>query len=75
MASILLVGRDARGIEAAHQRSHAGAHDEVDGNAELFQYLEHADVRHPPGAAAGEDEADFGTAGYLVERRRVFRPA
>ena len=46
------------------QRAHAGAGDEVDGDAKLLQDLENADMRNPAGPAAGEDETYLGAAGY-----------
>src|SRR5690606_13624100 len=43
-------------------RAHAGAGDAVDRYAQLLEDLQDADVRRAAGAAAGEREADAGSA-------------
>ena len=42
-----LVRREPRGVEAADDRSHAGAGDVVDRDAQLLEHPEHADVSAP----------------------------
>ena len=65
-----LVRRHAARVEAADDRAHRRGRDEVDRHAHFVQYLEHADVREPPGAAARQHEADLGAR---LRGRRVRR--
>ena len=53
-----LVRRHARGIETADHGAHAGARDGVDRDAQLLERLQHADMREPARAAAGQHEPD-----------------
>ena len=54
-----LVRRHAGGIRAADEAAHAGAGDEIDGDAMFFEPAEHADVGEAAGAAAAERDADL----------------
>ena len=53
--------RNSRGVAGADQRTHAGAGDAVDGDAQLLQHLQHADVRPTPGAATRKHQANART--------------
>ena len=55
-----LVGGVAQGIEAADDGAHAGAHDVIDGEADLLDVFQHADMGGAFGAAAAEDQAYLG---------------
>lgn len=55
-----LVGRIAQGVEAADDGAHAGAHDIVDGEADLLDVFQDADVGGAFGAATAEDQAYLG---------------
>ena len=59
--AVHLVGRVADGVEAADDAAHAGAHDDVDGDAGLFHNPQCADVRRAFGAPAAQHYAHFGT--------------
>ena len=58
-----LLRRHAGRVEAADDRAHAGPGDEVDGDVDLLQDLQDADVRGAARAAAGEDEPETGPGG------------
>ena len=53
----------ARGVQPADDRSHAGAGDEVDRDPQLLEDLEDADVRDAARASAAQGEADPGPVG------------
>ena len=57
---VQLVGAPAHGIEAADERAHGGAGDDVDGQSGLFDGTQGADVRHAFGAAAAEHHGYLG---------------
>ena len=50
----------AQGVQAAHEAAHAGARDNVHGDAQLFHIFDYAQVREAPGASAGQDQAHRG---------------
>ena len=52
-------GRHAGGVEAADEAAHAGAGDEVDGDAVAFEPFDDADVAESEGPAAFQYQADF----------------
>ena len=66
-----LVGRNPGGITAADERAHAGAGDAIDRHAQLFQHLQHADVRAALRATAREHETDARPASdaAVLQRR------
>ena len=49
----------SRGVEAAHEASHAGAREVVDRNMVIFKPLQHTDVRQPKCASAFQRDSDF----------------
>ena len=55
-----LVGGHAGRVRPADQAAHAGAGDDVDGNAMFLQPAQEADMRQSPGAAAPERHGDLG---------------
>ena len=57
---IQLVVLVAQGVQAAHEAAHAGARDDVDGDAQFFHIFDHAQVREAAGAATGQDQAHRG---------------
>ena len=50
-------GKAAR-VETADHRAHAGAGDRVDGDVQVLEHFQHADVRGAACAATREHEAD-----------------
>ena len=71
MSASISSARHARGIEPADDGAHAGARDGVDRDAQLLERLQHADVREPARAAAGQHEPDARPRG---RRRLVAAP-
>ncbi len=61
-------GREARGVQPADHRAHAGAGDGIDRHVILFEHFEHADVRRASRAAAREHQPDPGTSGLALAR-------
>ena len=53
-----LRGRRSGRERRADERTHARARDAVDGDSQLVEHPQHADVRSAFGAAAAENEAD-----------------
>ena len=63
-----VVRRHAARVQSADDGAHAGAGDAVDGNLQVLEHLEHADVRDAARAAARQHQADPRAGG------RVGRP-
>ena len=62
------LGRHAGGVERRDDRADARARDVVDGDAQLLEDLEDADVRAAAGSAAREGDADLRAVGAAPER-------
>ena len=68
--------REARRVEPAHHRAHAGAGDGVHGNVVFLEHLEHADVGRAARTAAGQHQPDArALAGRLRPARAAKRRA
>src|SRR6185437_767086 len=53
-----LAGSETARIQTANDGAHASACNRIDGDMQLFEYLENTDVRRPARTASGEHQAD-----------------
>jgi hypothetical protein len=60
--------RVSGGVQPADDRAHAGTGHAVDRHVQFLEHLQHADVRQPERAAAGEHQADARPYSRLLGR-------
>jgi hypothetical protein len=65
--------RQARGVQAADHRAHAGAGDGIDGHVIFLEDLEHADVGGTARPATGQHQADARAPRFVLGRRFLRR--
>ena len=63
------VGIVADGVETAHDTTHRGTCDDVDGDARFLQYFQHTDMCHTLGTAAAQHNCHFLTPTLCLGRR------